>query len=68
MKVADDLYLKLELSYCTVIMHTASFQDFTCPNCYSGFIEELEAPPDLSDDSDTEMEDVATGEVEYLKA
>ncbi|PNF15902.1 E3 ubiquitin-protein ligase RNF126-B [Cryptotermes secundus] len=33
--------------------------DFTCPNCYSGFIEELEAPPDLTDDSDTEMEDVA---------
>ncbi|XP_069692959.1 E3 ubiquitin-protein ligase Iruka isoform X1 [Periplaneta americana] len=30
--------------------------DFTCPNCYSGFIEELEAPPDLTDDSDTEME------------
>lgn len=33
--------------------------DFTCPNCYSGFIEELEAPPDLTDDSDIEMEDVA---------
>ncbi|XP_021935057.1 E3 ubiquitin-protein ligase RNF126 isoform X3 [Zootermopsis nevadensis] len=33
--------------------------DYTCPNCYSGFIEELEAPPDLTDDSDTEMEDVA---------
>jgi hypothetical protein len=25
----------------------------------SGFIEELKAPPDLTDDSDTEMEDVA---------
>ncbi|PSN31658.1 hypothetical protein C0J52_14964 [Blattella germanica] len=35
------------------------FQDFTCPNCCSGFIEEMEAPPDLTDDSDTEMEDVA---------
>lgn len=33
--------------------------DFTCPNCCSGFIEEMEAPPDLTDDSDTEMEDVA---------
>jgi hypothetical protein len=40
-----------------------SFQDFTCPNCYSGFIEELEAPPDVTDDSDTEMEDVAPIEV-----
>lgn len=37
--------------------------DFTCPNCYSGFIEELEAPPDLTDDSDTEMEDVAPVEL-----
>jgi hypothetical protein len=44
-------------------MHAVSFQDFTCPNCYSGFIEELEAPPDLIDDSDTEMEDVAPVEV-----
>ncbi|XP_066994087.1 E3 ubiquitin-protein ligase Iruka isoform X2 [Anabrus simplex] len=33
--------------------------DYTCPNCYCGFIEELEAPPDLMDDSDSEMEDVA---------
>lgn len=40
-----------------------SLQDFTCPNCCSGFIEELEAPPDLTDDSDTEMEDVAPIEV-----
>jgi len=46
-------------------MHAVSFQDFTCPNCYSGFIEELEAPPDLTDDSDTEMEDVAPVEVEW---
>jgi hypothetical protein len=63
MKVADDFYLKFKLPYCIVIMHTVSFQDFTCPNCYSGFIEELEAPPDLTDDSDTEMEDVAPVEV-----
>jgi hypothetical protein len=31
---------------------------------YGGLIEGLEAPPDLSDDSDTEMEDVAPVEVE----
>jgi hypothetical protein len=31
---------------------------------YSAFIEKLEAPPDLTDDSDTEMEDVAPVEVE----
>lgn len=46
-------------------MHAVSLQDFTCPNCYSGFIEELEAPPDLTDDSDTEMEDVPPVEVEW---
>lgn len=39
--------------------------DLICPNCYSSFIEELEAPPDLTDDSDTEMEDVAP--VEFLQ-
>ena len=56
--------LELKLSYCIVIMLAVSFQDFTCPNCYSGFIEELEAPPGLTDDRDTEMENVAPVEVE----
>ncbi|KAK7862368.1 hypothetical protein R5R35_014389 [Gryllus longicercus] len=31
--------------------------EYKCPNCHSGFIEELEAQPDLIDDSDSEMED-----------
>ena len=56
--------LELKLSSCIVIMFAVSLQDFTCPNCCSGFIEELEAPPDLTHDRDTEMEDVAPVEVE----
>jgi hypothetical protein len=52
-----------EIETITRILCILLFQDFTCPNCYSGFIEELEAPPDLTDDSDTEMEDVAPIEV-----
>ena len=45
-------------------MFAVSLQDFTCPNCCSGFIEELEAPASITDDRDTEMEDVAPVEVE----
>ena len=40
-------------------MDAVTFQDFTCPKCYSGLIGELGAPPDLTDDIDTELEDVA---------
>ena len=56
--------LEFKFSSCIAIVLAVPFQDFICPNCYSGFIEELKAPASITDDRDTEMEDVAPVEVE----